>query len=291
LLELTAPGAPGIMHWTYPLPIKLAGWTNVYTIHDAIALRHPDLTPIDGQRQRRMVGAILEADGHILTVSRASRDHIIESFGCPSDRVTACHPGLELGVRSEDLPPDLVPDHYFVAVGSVEPRKNLVRLAEAYRLSGTRYPLVVVGPSGWRSEEIEAALQRCPGLRRLHYVSRPSLIALVAGARALLFPSLAEGFGLPIAEAMALGTPVMTSRGGATEEVAGNAALLVDPHDTANMTRSMKMLADDSDVRTELQAKGRAHAAMFTMDAFASRLGAFYRALVQDRLAKPDQFR
>jgi hypothetical protein len=65
----------------------------------------------------------------------------------------------------------------------------------------------------------------------------------------------------------------------------------VDPHDTANMTRSMKMLADDSDVRTELQAKGRAHAAMFTMDAFASRLGAFYRALVQDRLAKPDQFR
>jgi glycosyltransferase involved in cell wall biosynthesis len=119
-----------------------------------------------------------------------------------------------------------------------------------------------------------------PRLVRLPFQTDELLRTLMAGARALLFPSLGEGFGRPIAEAMALGTAVITARGHATEEVAGGAALLVDPLDVVELSRSIAVLDSDDSVVAGLVAAGRRHAPTFARDAFVCRLAGFYNRLI-----------
>lgn len=283
LLRLRAPGTPGIMHWTYPLPAHIEGWINIYTVHDAIPLTHPSLTPINGPRHLKLIQTILAGNGHILTVSHAAKHDIVASFHCDPDRVSVCPTGLALS-RNEDanLPGDLTPGRFFLTIGSVEPRKNLMRLVKSYEASGTQFPLVVAGPSGWRADEIEPLLGDIPGIVRLTYMPRHILLALISHARALLFPSLAEGFGLPIAEAMTLGTAVMTSYGGATEEVAGAAGLLVDPLDIRAMTEAIMALSDDDGLVERLVAAGRERSADFTMPRFAQRMADIHSALLME---------
>ncbi|MFP5455568.1 MAG: glycosyltransferase family 4 protein [Alphaproteobacteria bacterium] len=163
-------------------------------------------------------------------------------------------------------------------MGSVEPRKNLARLVQAWRRSCVPYPLVIAGPDGWRASEILPALEGVPGLIRMPYVERPVLLAMIASARALLFPTLAEGFGLPIIEAMQAGTPVLTSRGGATEEVAGGAALLADPHSVEDLATAIARLESET-LLDRLRSAGLDRARHFTLNAFAARLDALHRRL------------
>ncbi|WP_374648338.1 glycosyltransferase family 4 protein [Rhizorhabdus sp.] len=278
LLELRSNGDPGVVHWTYPLPIRLDGWVNVYTVHDAIPMLHPELSQIDALRHRALLDAIAARADHLITVSDAARDDIVATLGCPSDRVSACPPGLE-GVKPDaPLPPGLEAGRFLLAVGSVEPRKNLARLVQAWRRSCVPYPLVIAGPDGWRASEILPALEGVPGLIRMPYVERPVLLAMIASARALLFPTLAEGFGLPIIEAMQAGTPVLTSRGGATEEVAGGAALLADPHSVEDLATAIARLESET-LLDRLRSAGLDRARHFTLNAFAARLDALHRRL------------
>jgi len=279
MLRLRAPGRPGIMHWTYPLPIRIDGWINLYTVHDAIPITHPELSQIDPHRHLRLLEALAASAEHMLTVSEAARRDIIGALGCDADIISACLPGLTIEPGGVPLPRELRRGNYLLSVGSVEPRKNLWRLAEAYQRSGFEMPLVIAGPDGWRADEIAPRLAETPGLIRYRYVERSTLMALVAGARALLFPTITEGFGLPIIEAMQLGTPVLTSRGGATEEVAGGAALLVDPQSVEDLARQIRSLADDATIDS-LTARGRARGAAFTAEAFAARLAAIHQRLL-----------
>jgi glycosyltransferase involved in cell wall biosynthesis len=279
MLRLQAGGVPGIVHWTYPLPIRIQGWINIYTVHDAIPITHPELSQIDPQRHRRLLEALAASAEHMLTVSEAARGDIIAALGCDTDIISACLPGLAIEPASVPLPRELRRGGYLLSVGSVEPRKNLLRLAEAYRRSGIDMPLVIAGPDGWRAEEIAPRLAATPGISRYPYVERSTLMALVAGARALLFPTITEGFGLPIIEAMQLGTPVLTSRGGATEEVAGGAALLADPMSVDELVAQIRRLADDTTI-SELVASGQARGAYFTAAAFAERLAAVHQKLL-----------
>lgn len=281
MLRLTAPGAAGIVHWTYPLPIRIDGWINIYTVHDAIPILHPALSQIDPVRHRRLLEALNASAEHMLTVSEAARHDIIAALGSDPDRISACPPGIAVGTATATpaLPAGLESGGYLLAVGSVEPRKNLVRLAEAYSRSGTTLPLVIAGPDGWRSDEIAPRLTATPGIIRLPYVERSTLMALIAGARALLFPTITEGFGLPIIEAMQLGTPVLTSRGGATEEVAGGATLLADPLSVDDLAVQIARLADDALIG-ELRAAGLARGEAFSATAFAARLDAIHARLI-----------
>ncbi|MGC6331710.1 glycosyltransferase family 4 protein [Rhizorhabdus sp. FW153] len=278
LLRLRTNGRPGVVHWTYPLPIRLDGWINIYTVHDAIPMLHPELSQIDALRHRALLGAIAARADHLITVSDAARDDIVATLDCPPDRVSACPPGLEATEADTSPPSGLQAGRFLLAVGSVEPRKNLLRLVEAWRRSGVPHPLVVAGPDGWRADEITPALDGVPGLIRMPYVERPVLLAMIASARALLFPTLAEGFGLPIIEAMQAGTPVLTSCGGATEEVAGGAALLADPHSVEDLAMAIGRLEDETLLR-RLRSGGLERARHFTLDAFAARLGALHRRL------------
>lgn len=279
LLRLGAPGAPGIVHWTYPLPIRIEGWINIYTVHDAIPITHPGLSQIDPLRHRRLLDAIATSAEHILTVSDSAREDIITALGCAPEGISTCLPGLAVEPPVAPLPAGLPAGGYMLFVGSIEPRKNLVRLAEAYGRSGTSMPLVVAGPDGWCADEIAPHLAAASHVVRLPYVDRPTLITLIAGARALLFPTLTEGFGLPVIEAMQLGTPVLTTRGGATEEVAGGAALLADPLSVAELAEQIARLGDTSLIAT-LARSGLERCHTFTTAAFAARLDVVHRRLL-----------
>ena len=279
MLRLIAPGDRGIVHWTYPLPIRIDGWINIYTVHDAIPITRPALSQIDPRRHRRLLEALAGCAEHILTVSEAARRDIIDALGCDPDVISACLPGLSVQPEASPLPPGLSKEGYLLFVGSVEPRKNLLRLAEAYVASGSPLPLVIAGPDGWRADEITPRLAATPGIIRMPYVDRPLLMSLIAGARALLFPTITEGFGLPIVEAMQLGTPVLTSRGGATEEVAGGAALLADPLSVPELAAQIRSLADPT-LLAALKSRGVARGANFTVRAFADRLNQVHERLL-----------
>lgn len=283
LLPVMVPGPRGIMHWSYPVPIRVAGWANVYTVHDAIPLDQPELSPISRARHARLLRAVAAEAGRsgaLVTVSEDARGRILEALGGPPERVIDCSQAVDpLPERGAPVA-GLDPGGYLLVCGSIEPRKNIARILAAYRASGLGLPLVLAGPDGWRAGEIAGEIARTPGAIRLPYLDRGALVALIAQARALLMPSLAEGFGLPVAEAMALGTPVVTSLRGALAETAGGAALLVDPVDTAAIAAAIRRIADDADLRATLIARGRANARRFTPARFADRLAAVYAGLV-----------
>jgi glycosyltransferase involved in cell wall biosynthesis len=266
LLELVAPGPAGIMHWTYPIPLRVAGWVNLYTVHDVIPLESPGLSTIAAEPLARRIMAIASSADRIVTVSGAARRSILAALPIDAAHVTNCGAAataLEPG--SGVLPAGLVSGEYFLFCGLDEPRKNLPRLVAAWAASGTPRPLVLAGPD-------HAAVASRAGLVILPYQPRAGLIDLIRGARALLFPSLAEGFGLPLVEAMALGTPALTADRGALAETAGNAALLVDPTDAGAIASGIARLDRDDDLRAELVVRGRARAEGFTLAAFGIRL-------------------
>ncbi len=276
LLELEVPGPAGIMHWTYPVPARIRGWANIYTVHDVIPLTHPGMSAVDSNSLRRRILAVAEHADRIITVSAWARREILEALPLDAGRVTDCGialTGLEgaLGV----LPKDLVPQQYYLFCGLSEPRKNVPRLVAAWAASGTERALVLAGPG------FDGIAPR-PGLIVLRYQPREVLMALMREARALLFPSLAEGFGLPVAEAMALGTPVLTSDRGALVETAGGAALLVDPNDEAAIAAGIARLDRDDALCAALAKAGRERAQAFDIASFAQRLTALHAEVVGD---------
>jgi glycosyltransferase involved in cell wall biosynthesis len=273
LLQVRTDLPAGIMHWTYPVPIRMAGWTNIYTVHDVIPLDHPELGRVDSRRLRAMLTRIVASGDRIVTVSEHARGRIIDQLGIAPDRVTNCYQAVvPEAAGAGDLPRGLRAQGYFLYCGMDEPRKNLARLQAAHRASGTRLPLVLVGPEGASARPGAGSA----GVIRLPYQPRDRLAALQQGARAMLFPSLAEGFGLPLVEAMAFGTPVLTAAGGALQEVAGGAALLVDAQDEGAIARGIARLASDDTLCRQLGAAGLQRARRFGRARFAARLRAVY---------------
>lgn len=282
LLPLAFDRPPLVMHWTYPVPIHVLGARNLYTIHDLIPLTHPHLTPIPAGRHGAMLKRIAERADGIVTVSQTVRAAVIDQLGIDQQRVVTSYQAVDTPLQSDPpLPAGLRAGGYFLACGRVERRKNLERLALAHAASGTRRPLVVVGPAVPGEEGLEAVLRRSPNVTRIAWLPRPELIGMMRRARALLFPSLAEGFGLPIIEAMALGCPVLTSHGGAAAEVAGSAALLVDPLDDAALTEAIRCLDHQNEWCARLRAAGFRRSNAFTPDHYVRRL----RRLYADALA------
>ena len=296
-LRLRMDDPPRIMHWSYPLPITLQGAANVYTFHDLVPLRLP-YTTLDAKRAYRdLLAACVARGAHICTVSETSRADIITEFGIDPGRITNCYQASPLPPPIEDAHDDatvienifgLPHRGYFLHFGAIEPKKNIGRLLEAYLSTGVSAPLVLTGGRGWQAqeelrllvpeEEADTAHGRrmAERVRRLEHLPRSLLARLIRGARAVLFPSIHEGFGLPVLEAMQLGTPVLTSAGGAPAEIAGDAALLVDPYDVAAIAAGIRTLDSDAGLRERMAAAGPAEAARFSAEAYRTRLEAMY---------------
>ena len=290
-IRMTTP--PAIMHWTYPVPVRLAGARNVYTLHDLVPLRLPYTTlDVKADYHALVAGCIAQAD-HICTVSNASRDDIAGRFPIASDRITNTYQSSPLPADAAAAPEaedaaaiegifGLAHRGYFLFFGAIEPKKNLGRLIEAFLATRTDTPLVIVGARAWQAEEELKLAQTDTAQRRivrLEYLPRRLLVKLIRGARAVVFPSLFEGFGLPALEAMQLGAPLIASDAGSLPEVTGDAALSIDPYDVDAIAAALARIDRDADLRVDLSERGRRRSALFSPAAYRERLAAMYEAI------------
>lgn len=300
------PSAPSVFHTSQPIPIAIAGCPNIYAIHDLVPLKLPSSTRDNKRYIADMLRHLCRAADHIVTVSEFSRREIIEFFQIDEKRITNTYQAVALPQKTLSWTADDIArivesvtgvgvGEYFLFVGAIEPKKNLSRLIDAYAASGTAHPLIIAGGLGWQYEEELAKIgdERFLSydirgttitprrrVRRLSYLPHEHLVALMRGARALLFPSLYEGFGLPVLEAMSLGTPVMTSNVAALPEIAGDAALLVDPLDTDDIARAIRQLDNDADLRAELSRRGLGQASLFSADAYRRRIAELHASVL-----------
>jgi alpha-1,3-rhamnosyl/mannosyltransferase len=237
----------------------------VVTVHDLAVLRHPDaFNRWTRAYSPRVVPRVLAAAQRVIAVSEFTRQELIELLRVPDEkiRVVPNAVGAEFTNVGEAEPGD-----YVLAVGTLEPRKNLERLVEA--VQRTERELRVVGARGWGGVEV-----RGNGVRWLGEVSDKQLARLYRGAACVAYPSLYEGFGIPVLEAMACGAPVVTTRGTAMEEVADGAAVLVDARDPAEIAAGIERAATNRD---ELVARGLERAGQFRWDAVAAATVQVYR--------------
>ena len=306
-LKVVMDRPPDVMHWTYPLPIEVAGARNIYTMHDLVPLRLPHTTLDRKRRYLKLVRMLADRADHLVTVSEASRRDIIEILNVAPERVTNTYQAVDIPASAIGRPPDSIAAEvggvfglpykgYFLFFGAIEPKKNINRLIQAYLAANVASPLVIVGKRAWKStqelkllglDDMRNEMAKLSGadtpagrrILRINYTPTGMLMSLVQGAKAVLFPSLYEGFGLPVLEAMSLGTPVITSNTSSLPEVAGDAALLVDPYDPHALTAAVRTFEEDAELREELAARGQVRAGMFSKDAYTARLGRLYRGL------------
>ncbi len=269
--------------------------TKVVTVHD---LSHEHCPQFHPSARVQLMSALLpeslrRAD-HIITVSDHVRTELMARHDLPADRVTTVHLAASDAYHPhtwEMLAPvmaemGLRQGAYSLFVGTVEPRKNVERLVQAYELlpRDIRHgcPLVVAGGKGWNSEAIHARMARAQSdgwLRYMSFVDQRSLPGLYAGARLMVYPSLYEGFGLPIVEAMASGTPVLTSSTSCMPEVAAGAARLVDPLDVEAIAAALEECLSSDAWLAGASARGLARAAMLSWDKCAEQTMAVYSKL------------
>ena len=234
-----ATGPVDVAHATTLIPCP-ADAPVVVTLHDLAFLHEPEHFTRHGVRVfQRSLGAIRRHARLVLCCSHATMDDAVAA-GIPADRVRFVPLGVDAD-RVDDAAVRAVratyslPDEFVLFVGTVEPRKNLRGLVDALALLPDAPPLVVVGADGWGDTGVVASAD----VRFLGFVPAAHLGALYAAATVFAYPSLREGYGLPVLEAMAQGTPVVTSSGTATEETAGGAAVLVDPRHPADIARGV----------------------------------------------------
>ncbi|MDQ0504874.1 glycosyltransferase family 4 protein [Xanthobacter agilis] len=293
---VTGMDRPDLMHWTYPLPIRLKNTKNIYTIHDLVPLRLPYTTLDNRKYYFSLINNLLKRADHIVTVSESSKRDIVDIFGYPEEKITNTYQAVSIPQPLRDKSDDVVRQEvegvfnlpyksYFLFFGAIEPKKNVGRIIEGYLSSQVKEPLVLVGKPAWKADrELRVLSETSHGdrVRRFEYVSFPFLVSLIRGAKAVVFPSLYEGFGLPILEAMLLGTPVLTSDRSSIPEITGDAAIHVDPYDTRAIADALQTLSADNALCADLSTKGRRQAELFSPERYRERVAALY-----DRLLGP----
>jgi glycosyltransferase involved in cell wall biosynthesis len=268
----------------------------VLVVHDLAFERYPETAPQIDARWRRRFAAAVRGCGSIIVPSISAKGDLVAAHGIPEERVHAIPHGVDaaaFGAVHEDRVARAgerfgIAGRYVVFVGGLEPRKNLVRLVRAFAASGSDATLVLAGGRvRWFPTEVDrvrAEIRSLPGAVASRvvltgYVSEEDKRALLAGAEALAYPSLYEGFGFPVLEAMAAGTPVLTSNVSSLPELVGDDAVLVDPRDEEAIAAGLARLLEDRGLRERLTGAGRARAARFTWEATAQRTAEVLRSV------------
>jgi glycosyltransferase involved in cell wall biosynthesis len=281
-----------VAHFTNGMLPVTASTPSVVTVHDMSLRLYPWCHPLRRvviNRPLQLV-AIHRAEA-IVAVSHSTRRDLLRLHGVSADRVCVVHEAASsafrplpdvasLGVLRERLQ---LPERFMLYVGTVEPRKNLTRLVDAFaeaRGRGIPHHLVCVGPYGWRSRGLADRIARrgmTSYVRFLGYQPFELLPALYNLSEFFVFPSLYEGFGLPVVEAMACGTPVLTSNSSSMAEIGADAVVMVDPLDTAALASAIAQLAFDADLRARLATAGLTRAAAFSWTQAARDMLQVYR--------------
>jgi glycosyltransferase involved in cell wall biosynthesis len=270
-----ATGPVDVVHATTAATPPASRAPLVATVHDLAFLASPGGFTRHGRRFLRRGTALARRHARVVVVPSEATARECRDAGFAADRIRVVPWGHDAAAASADDVARVravhrLPERYVLFVGTVEPRKNLARLARAWRRSvGPDVALVLAGPAGWGEGAPTGA-----GILRVGFVPDADRDALYAGAAVVAYPSLREGFGLPVLEAMAQGAPVLTSSGTATAEVAGDAAALVDPLDEAAMAEALAALVADPG---DLGARARRRAAAFTWARCAEGYVAAYR--------------
>ena len=303
-LTLKCDNPPDIMHWTYPLPIRLAGARNIYTLHDLVPLRLPYATLDKKLSYNRLIKGCVATADHICTVSEASRADIISHFPMAASKITNTYQIAPMPPRLFDRSAKddaamiegmfaLNHREYLLFFGALDPKKNIGRMVEAYLTSRSKTPLVVVGGRSWGTDQETSMFGsgnvslygKAVGARIIHldYLPRDLLLRLARGAKAVLFPSLYEGFGLPALEAIRLGTPVIASNTSSLPEVVGEAGLMVNPYDVQAIADAITALDNDPALAARLIAAGPTQIEKFSEAAYRARLSGMYDRVMGQR--------
>jgi glycosyltransferase involved in cell wall biosynthesis len=269
---------------------------SVFTLHDLIFLFHPEThKPLNRWFLTLMMPRFLRAADAVIAVSECTKRDAIRFYRIPEEKISVIYEGVNPRFRPAD--PETIaavrarynlPEHFILYVGTIEPRKNLTALLEAFHhlLATHDLRLVIVGKKGWLYEGFFRRLRELGlGDRVIFtgYVPDEDLPAIYSAADLFVFPSLYEGFGLPVLEAMACGTPVICSNTSSLPEVAGDAAFLVDPTDVCSLAGAMEQALTDEHLRSELMAKGLERARWFTWEKAAAKTLEVYRGVLGRR--------
>lgn len=294
---LTRTGCDLFHDPAYQLPLAVSSMATVVTIHDLAPFLYPETNTWKYNTYWRwMTRHAVKRATRIITVSEYVRHEILARFPQVSSRVDvtveAASQGFTPGPADTDLLTRLgVRGHYLLTAAKYEPRKNLARCLEAFAglvsRSGIDVQLVVAGAAGWKTDSVTTTLERFNlGERviRTGYLARSDLVSLIRGARGLIVPSIYEGFGLPVLEGMACGTPVICSNAASLPEIAGDAAGLFDPYDVPAMAHFMERLMTDPQWADELRQRGLKRAATYSWKRTAEETLAIYERAIGDKL-------
>lgn len=295
-LNRLIPDGTALFHATEHLLMPLRGVPSVLTVHDLIYT----LLPAHHKRlnywylSAAMPLYVRRAD-QIITVSQCSKRDLVRLYDTPAEKITVIYEAAtpHFTPQPQDRVAEVrarygLPERYLITVGTIEPRKNLPRLVEALATLRRRDPnlaLVVVGSKGWLYEGFFQAVEQFDQKKAVilpGYVPDDDLPAMLAGATVSVLASLYEGFGLPVLEAMACGTPVACSATSSVGEIAGQAALTFDPENIEEMVKVLQHVLHDSDLRENLRVKGFARAAEFSWQRTARETWAVYEKLMAE---------
>lgn len=287
-----------VFHGTNFLAPLYSPCPTVVTVHDLTSFLMPRMHAWRNNMVQRLLPAVIRRAARVIAISRQTQQDLMTHLQVPESKIRLVYNGI--GEEFKPLVDDEkrrraveelhLPDHYFLAVGNLERRKNLTGLLRGFakfsRNNGNGYRLVLVGQDGPGAEEIRL-LYRQLGLGErvifLGYLDRDRLPVVYGQARALVFPSAYEGFGLPAVEAMACGTPVIASDRSGLAEVVGEAGLRVAPGDTDALATRLAEVAGDDHLRERLSAAGIERAARFSWEQFTDQTLAVYREAAEER--------
>jgi glycosyltransferase involved in cell wall biosynthesis len=265
----------------------------VITIHDLTFFHNPSWYRYErAQYYRWSVTRSARLASRIITVSTATAIEICKILSVPADRIDVVHNGVDErftprneGEQRAARNKYRLPDRYVLFVGTIEPRKNVARIIRAWSqiASDIKEDLVIAGREGWKVGPIHQEAELAGQFERIHfpgYIENDDLPAIMSGATALIYPSLYEGFGIPVAEAMACGLPVLTSNVSSLPEIAGDAALTLDPTDVDGLAEGIRNLASDEALRSELSRKGFEQAKRYEWSRAAQQTLASYKRML-----------
>ena len=282
---------PDVAHFTNGMVPPLSPSPTVVTIHDMSLRLHPRCHPVRRLViNRPLLGVAMRSASAIVTVSHSARRDLLRLHGLDPGRVSVVHEAAAPAFRPIADPARReavrrrygLPERFILYVGTIEPRKNLARLMQAFasaRAQGLPHEFVCAGPYGWSSRDLMGLIERL-GLRGVvhftGYVPFDDLPVVYNLGEMFAFPSVYEGFGLPVVEAMACGTPVITANTSSLDEIATGAAETVDPYDADAIAAGLLRLARDAEWRRELSARGLARARRFSWVRTAREMLAVY---------------